>query len=111
MHCRTIGIGYTPQGVKLGDDPKPAIWGLRFESLVNSDRYWTDNPSSGYVASLRALLIQIGIEPRDTAFCQKHRLRALLIQIGIEPSANLDVFVLGLRALLIQIGIELSMEF
>ena len=61
MHCRTIGIGSTPQGVKLGDDPKPAIWGLR------------------------ALLIQIGIELHSLKVLNVISLRALLIQIGIEP--------------------------
>ena len=83
MHCRTIGIGYTPQGVKLGDDPKPAIWGLR------------------------ALLIQIGIELSGIILLFPHCLRALLIQIGIERLLRQSNSFLRLRALLIQIGIEL----
>ena len=47
---------------------------------------------------MRALLIQIGIEPRGARKKGSTRLRALLIQIGIEPVGRAHDFERGLRA-------------
>ena len=57
---------------------------LRFESLVNSDRYQTYRTPRRKYSSLRALLIQIGIKLYVLTCAVKLCLRALLIQIGIK---------------------------
>ena len=53
---------------------------------------------SDYLYGLRALLIQIGIEPAWKGYRFLYSLRALLIQIGIEPVGRAHDFERGLRA-------------
>ena len=81
-----------------------------FESLVNSDRYQTQERVERIQLSLRALLIQIGIKLANWYRSMKSRLRALLIQIGIKHALFFLLHSLCLRALLIQIGIKQRLQ-
>ena len=88
----------------LGDNLKA---NLRFESFVNSDRCKAaSTPLSTKPASLRALLIQIGVKQRFGGEKSYSSLRALLIQIGVKQSGDTIQVIARLRALLIQIGVK-----